>query len=194
MKKKHNMCRQFQKWPVCYWSWSGPCRQGVPLDAWHCGGSADLQLRSQKPVFTDRLSPCVFSDFQLSCQRGLTARGGLQQIWWDSKHGHRSKPRMTVLWMSEPNDGSKVSCNLCPGGPHTLLHSCSVQMVKYPSNINTLPGPFDHLMSWESAVWIQTFFRWLEKLIVHQVSPESISRVILVTILTLSLTLILTLS
>ncbi|CAB1414634.1 unnamed protein product [Pleuronectes platessa] len=47
----------------------------------------------------------------------------------------------TSYWTSEPNDGSGVSCLLSPGGPHTLLHSCPVQMVKYLSNVNTSARP-----------------------------------------------------
>lgn len=73
--------------------------------------------------------------------RGNTQREVARQL------KHRLRSRLEAgpagLWMSAPNDGSEVSCPLRPGGPHTLLHSCSVQMVKYLSNINASAGPFD---------------------------------------------------
>lgn len=93
-----------------------------------------------------RLILCVLSDFQLS---SVEVEGGAQREAPAALTGPAAENSpdtgrgWTGLWTSRPNDVSEVSRPLRPGGPHTLLHSCSVQMVKYLSGINASAGPFD---------------------------------------------------
>lgn len=75
---------------------------------------------------------------------GFTARGGPAALTGPAAENSPDTGRgWTGFWTSRPNDVSEVSRPLRPGGPHTLLHSCSVQMVKYLSSINASAGPFD---------------------------------------------------
>lgn len=139
-------------------AWSGPVWSGlVPAD-WSSPlllGPAGHQQTSAKITAARCFPSSLDVWFSASSQtsswalwrwRGFHSErrpGGSDRTSSWEQPGHNRG--WTGLWTSRPNDVSEVSRPLRPGGPHTLLHSCSVQMVKYLSSINASAGPFDEL-------------------------------------------------
>ena len=129
--------------------WFRRCRAGS------CGvtlhlllGPAGLKQTSAKITAAPCLPSALNVWFSVSPQTSSWVhserwpRGSEWTSGWEQPR-HRPGPAagFTSYWTSEPNDGSGVSCLLRPGGPHTLLHSCPVQMVKYLSNVNASARP-----------------------------------------------------
>lgn len=105
----------------------------VPPAARPCRTSADLSWDHSSSVFIfigGCLIPHSFSGLQLSSWGGGWHRTG---SWEQPKHGLRFR-----------SAGPRVDrCPHTGGGPNTLLHSCSVQMVK--RNIDASTWPSDEL-------------------------------------------------